>query len=332
MPSRDYYLKSSSEGDLAAYHRYMTQIAVLLGADQEIATSDLQEVVNFEIRLANASLPEADRHDTSAIYKQLTLPELQKQVPQINWSEYLQAILGKHVQLQENEPVVSYAMPYLIEMGKILAATDRRVVHNYVIWRLVMSIMTHLIDDYQRERVEFRKILLGIQSERHRWSQCVEWTNKKMGMAVGALFIRDNFNQESKETALEMIHTIREAFNELLADNHWMDDETRAVAKEKADAMNERIGYPEILTDPIELEKEYINLTIYDDHFMNNILNILKWDAQRNLQLLRKPVDKDKWATEPAVVNAFYNPNKNDIGRKNLKTYRVDKTYRLIFF
>lgn len=228
----------------------------------------------------------------------------------------MQAILGKHVELQENEPVVSYAMPYLIEMGKILAATDRRVVHNYVIWRLIMSIMTHLIDDYQRERVEFRKILLGIQSERHRWSQCVEWTNKKMGMAVGALFIRDNFNQESKETALEMIHTIREAFNELLADNHWMDDETRAVAKEKADAMNERIGYPEILTDPIELEKEYINLTIYDDHFMNNILNILKWDAQRNLQLLRKPVDKDKWATEPAVVNAFYNPNKNDIGMR----------------
>lgn len=50
----------------------------------------------------------------------------------------------------------------------------------------------------RKERVEFRKILLGIQSERHRWSQCVEWTNKKLGMAVGALFIRDNFNQESK--------------------------------------------------------------------------------------------------------------------------------------
>lgn len=63
-----------------------------------------------------------------------------------------------------------------------------------------------------------------------------------------------------KETALEMIHNIREAFNELLADIHWMDDETRAVAKEKADAMNERIGYPEILTDDEELEKEYANV------------------------------------------------------------------------
>lgn len=81
-------------------------------------------------------------------------------------------------------------------------------------------------------------------------------------MAVGALFIRDNFNHESKEVALKMIHTIREAFNELLADIHWMDDETRAVAKEKADAMNERIGYPEILTNRTELKKEYVNVSI----------------------------------------------------------------------
>lgn len=154
-------------------------------------------------------------------------------------------------------------MPYLVEMGKIYAKTDRRIVHNYIVWRLVMSVVTHLIGDYQRERVEFRKKLLGIQSERNRWSQCVEWTNKKMGMAVGALFIRDNFNQESKETALEMIHTIREAFNELLAENHWMDDDTRAVAKEKADAMNERIGYPEILTNPTDLEKEYTNVRFF---------------------------------------------------------------------
>lgn len=147
-------------------------------------------------------------------------------------------------------------------MGKILGETDSRVIHNYVMWRLVMSIMTHMIDDFQTKRVEFRKILLGIQSERSRWSQCVEWTNKKMGMAVGALFIRENFKRDSKETALEMIHTIRDAFNDLLEENHWMDDETRAVAKEKANAMNERIGYPEILTSATELEKEYVNVSM----------------------------------------------------------------------
>jgi len=45
---------------------------------------------------------------------------------------------------------------------------------------------------------------------------------------------------------------------------------------------------------------------------------VLKFDAYQNLERLRKPVDKDKWSTEPAVVNAFYNPNKNHIGKFNL--------------
>jgi predicted metalloendopeptidase len=83
-----------------------------------------------------ASMPEVDRHDTSAIYRKLTLAELQKDVPQLNWREYLQVTLGD-VELRDEEAMVSYAMPYLVQMGKIIAETDRRVLHNYMIWRLV---------------------------------------------------------------------------------------------------------------------------------------------------------------------------------------------------
>lgn len=62
-------------------------------------------------------------------------------------------------------------------------------------------------------------------------------------------------------TALEMIHTLRVAFSELLEENEWMDDETRAVARDKANAMNEKIGYPDMLTDPVELSEEYENVS-----------------------------------------------------------------------
>ncbi|XP_012224491.1 neprilysin-1 [Linepithema humile] len=311
LPSRDYYLKKNSEAELKAYHNYMTSVAVLLGANPHSAAEEFNRVIVLEKQLANASLPEADRHDTSAIYRKLTLRELQQEVPQLKWLIYLREFISAPI--DEEEPVVAYAMPYFMQMGGIISRTDRRTLHNYIVWRLVMSIMPHMIDEYQQKRIEFRKILLGILSERNRWSQCVEWTNKKLGMAVGALFIRDNFNHESKETALEMIRTIREAFNELLAENRWMDDETRMVAKKKADSMNERIGYPEFLKDPLELSMEYVMLNITENHFLGNILAVLKYDAYHNLQKLRKPVDKNKWSTEPAVVNAFYNPNKNDI-------------------
>ena len=61
-------------------------------------------------------------------------------------------------------------------------------------------------------------------------------------------------------TALEMIHDIREAFNELLEENDWMDTETRKVAEDKANSMTERIGYPEYITNDTRLEDEYRNV------------------------------------------------------------------------
>ncbi|KAF7992746.1 hypothetical protein HCN44_005090 [Aphidius gifuensis] len=296
LPSRDYYLEINSEIELRAYHRYMTQVSLLLGADYKLAVDEFKP----------------DRHDTSLIYKKLSIRQLQRQVPQFNWRIYIQEFLGE-LNVSDDEQVVVYSLPYFIQMGRIIEKTDQRTLHNYILWRFVMSLMPYMIDDYQLKRMEFRKVLLGILSEKNRWSQCVEWTNKKLGMAVGALFIRDNFNHESKETALEMIHTIREAFNELLVENDWMDDETRDVAKNKANSMNERIGYPDFLNNPDELNKEYSMLNMTENEFFKNVIFVLKYDAQYNIQKLREPVDKDKWSTEPAVVNAFYNPNKNDI-------------------
>ncbi|KAJ8946365.1 hypothetical protein NQ318_010130 [Aromia moschata] len=294
LPSRDYYLKASSEGDMIAYHKYMTNIAILLGANRTTAGEELQNVVEFEKKASKrpyhrmASLPEQDRHDTSEIYKKLTLKELKAFVPQINWLEYFRSFLD--VKITEEENVVAYGLSYFIEMGKIIAKTERREKE----WNL-------------------GKYYKGYSARGIVGHNALNGPIKRMGMAVGALFIRENFNHDSKETALEMIHTIREAFNELLAHNDWMDDETRAVAKEKADAMNERIGYPKLITDKEELTKEYASLNITKHEFMKNILNILKFEAEQNLRKLRQPVDKDKWSTEPAVVNAFYNPNKNDI-------------------
>ena len=100
-----------------------------------------------------------------------------------------------------------------------------------------------------------------------------------------------------------MIETLREAFIEILDELEWMDAETRSVARNKALAMNERIGYPELLTKSEELVEEYQLLKVTENDFLQNVLNLRRYEAQYNLAKLRQPVAKDKWSTEPAVVN-----------------------------
>ncbi|XP_063886684.1 neprilysin-1-like [Scylla paramamosain] len=312
ISSRDYFLRANSSlRALNAYLKFMEDVAVLQGADREAAQKELAEVLALEIRLANATMPEADRHDTGENYMKMSLAKLEQEVPEFKWTDYLSAFLDED--LSEDEPIVVYSMPYLKRLAKIMVSSDTRVLWNYVLWRLVLDMTQHLNRDYRARRHEFQKVLLGIQSDRNRWNLCIDWTNKRLGMAVGALFIKENFNPESKETALEMIHTLRSAFSDLLEENDWMDDETRTVAREKANAMNEKIGYPEMLTRPHELAKEYENLTIVENQHLQNIFNWLRYDATKNLGRLREDVNKSKWSTAPAVLNAFYNPNFNDI-------------------
>ncbi|RWS29487.1 neprilysin-2-like protein, partial [Leptotrombidium deliense] len=350
LPSREYYLKPNSKKDRDAYFKYMIEVAVILGADREYAEKEMADVLQFETMLANvskfyakkfvkplsnsvnlsqhelhfyndvfynlfalpqASMPEADRHDTGAIYNKMTIRELQAEVPEFNFLMYLNTYLPMEV--SESEFIVVYAVDYLKSIGKLLRHTERKIIHNYVIWRVVNFFIPYMSSHFSVARTNFRKVLLGVTAERTRWVQCVEVLNKRLGMAVGAMFIKKHFDPKSKETALEMIHNIRDAFNELLDENEWMDEDTKTVAKQKANSMNERIGYPEILTNDIDVSKEFHSLHVYEDQFLFSILNILKFESTKNLQKLREPVNKDRWNTDPAVVNAFYNPNKNDI-------------------
>ncbi|KAF2352626.1 Peptidase M13 N-terminal domain [Trinorchestia longiramus] len=314
LPDREMFLSSQALEPppyLQAYLKFMTDVAELLGADRESARAEFEKVIELEIKLANATVPESERHDTGSNYLQLTLGDLKSRVPGILWDDYLHAFLG--ADLSETEPIVVYTMPFLKRLGKIMTSTHKRVLWNYAMWRMVMKVTPHLTQEYQSRSHEFQTVLVGVQSRRKRWSLCIESTNKRLGMAVGALFIRDNFNQESKATALEMIHTLRDAFSELLEENEWMDDETRAVAREKANAMNEKIGYPDMLTDSQLLSQEYENLTILEDDYLGNIFRFMEFKANKNLGRLRQEVNKSKWSTAPAVLNAFYNPNFNDI-------------------
>ncbi|GIY32420.1 neprilysin-1 [Caerostris extrusa] len=76
LPSREYFLKESSDRERKAYLKLMVEVAILFGAEREMAEMDMTDVLDFEIRLANASTPEADRHDTGAIYNKMSLQEL----------------------------------------------------------------------------------------------------------------------------------------------------------------------------------------------------------------------------------------------------------------
>ena len=76
----------------------------------------------------------------------------------------------------------------------------RRVLANYLLWRLILGLAPELTEKFQADRNEYRRVMQGVSRDKVRWQKCVEYVNERIGMSVGRLFIEENFKKESKDS------------------------------------------------------------------------------------------------------------------------------------
>lgn len=314
MPSREYYMKGHEDVGVQVYEQFAINVAILFGANESNAEREIREMIDFEIELANLTTPQELRRDNELLYNKLTALELQERIPKFNWIRYLSEVFQQvNLTFNASEEIVVYAPEYLSNMVDLITNTSNRTLVNYLIWRIMMNRVTNLPDKYRELRKEYHKTIYGSETERSRWRDCVSYVNDNMGNAVGRLFISKHFDENAKKSALEMIGDIRVAVNELLDEVEWMDEETKIVAQEKANAMAVKIGYPGYILNNTALDEEYTNVNFHPDTYFENVLENIRGIAISNLQLFHQPVDKSMWSTTPAVVNAFYSSAKNQI-------------------
>lgn len=314
MNHRDYFMKGLNDARIQAYEEFAVSLAIVFGANTSTAKKDMREMIEFEIKLANFTVPQDERRDSEALYNKMTIRELQQTTPKFNWLRYLETIFSKvDIQINETEEIIIYAPEFMKHMTDLVANTSNRTLANYLIWRIMANRVTNLPDKYRELRKEYYKVLYGSKAELSRWRDCVTYVNDNMGNAIGRMFISKHFDEDAKKNALDMIEDIREAVNELLDEVDWMDEPTKRLAKDKADAMAVKIGYPSYILNDTALNEEYKYVNFQPDIYFENVLNNIRGIAIASLQLYGKPVDKSLWSTTPAIVNAFYSSTRNQI-------------------
>nr|XP_036855854.1 endothelin-converting enzyme 1 [Manis javanica] len=315
LPSRDYYLnKTENEKVLTGYLNYMVQLGKLLGGgDEDSIRPQMQQILDFETALANITIPQEKRRDEELIYHKVTAAELQALAPAINWLPFLNTIFYP-VEINESEPVVVYDKEYLSQVSTLINSTDRCLLNNYMIWNLVRKTSSFLDQRFQDADEKFMEVMYGTKKTcLPRWKFCVSDTENNLGFALGPMFVKATFAEDSKNIASEIILEIKKAFEESLSTLKWMDEDTRKSAKEKADAIYNMIGYPNFIMDPKELDKVFNDYTAVPDLYFENAMRFFNFSWRVTADQLRKAPNRDQWSMTPPMVNAYYSPTKNEI-------------------
>ncbi|XP_062561587.1 neprilysin-2 isoform X3 [Armigeres subalbatus] len=315
--SREYLVKGMENPIVSAYYSYMVDMAVLFGAEEERAKRELMDSLNFEIALANISLPNEKRRNATALYNPMTVKDFQHKYPYTDWVEYFNVILkDTDIVIDENEVIIVSVPSFMEQLGPLLQNTPKRTMANYVMWRVSGFSSFFLTEKLRKRQLQYSTALSGKQEQEPRWKECVDITSGSLPISVGALYIRKYFKEDSKRAALDMVDGIKSVFVDILKKVDWMDEITRKSALDKVDSMVTHIGYPDELMDDNKIADYYKDLKFKpEDNYLNTILYMNQFGTTKAFKKLRQAVNKTDWITHsrPAVVNAFYSSIENSI-------------------
>jgi putative endopeptidase len=304
LPDRDSYLKSDerSKEIRAKYLAHIANTFKLLGEPADQAQRDAAKVMEIETALAKGSLSRVDKRNPYKLFHKTSLKGLQAMTPGFDWKTYLAGIgEPKLANFNVTEPA------FFKEMSRQLRANDLASIQTYLRWHVAHNLAPALSSNFDNEHFDFfSKTLRGIEQQPPRWKRCVRLVDTQLGEALGQEFVSRAFSPDLKAKSLHMTRQVEDAMKTDIDSLDWMSPATKKRAQEKLAAIVNKIGYPDKWRD-------YSSYAVTPEDFAGNIVRGNVFEVKRHLAKIGKPLDRTEWGMTPPTVNAYFNPQMNDI-------------------
>ena len=303
LPSRDFYLDESNPRFAEIRARYQDHVGTmfrLAGLSEPEARA--KRVFELEKKLALAQWSTLELRQVEKGYNPMTAAELAAAAPGFDWGAFLRgAGIAGQGRLNVGQPSA------LTGTAALVASEPLEAWQDYLRLRTIQRYTSVLPKAFVEANFDFYgETLLGTQQIQDRWKRAVISANGAIGEGVGQLYVARYFPPEAKAKADRLVRNLIAAMDKRLANLTWMAPETKIKARAKLAAFNPMIGYPDKWTD-------YTPLQIVRGDAFGNLRRSLRFDYQTQLSKLGGPVDRNEWFMNPQTVNAYANPELNQI-------------------
>ncbi len=302
MPERDYYLLDAPEQKRvrAAYIEYIGRLLKLAAFDPSRITGAQKTVMKIETALAEASMRQEDTRDSEKVYHKLSVAQLQKLSPQVDWAAYFARTHARGIKtLIVGQPNFFKTVSTMLET---IPLEDWK---TYLEWHVISGTSSLLSSRFIKENFKYTSVLTGQKKMRAPWRRALGSTSA-VGEALGALYVKRHFPAASKRTMDALVSDLFDVYESHIKNLDWMSLPTKRKAVIKLRAMARKIGYP-------SKWERYKGLAIDSGDYFGNMLRAAQWHHRKQMSKLRKPIDRAEWFMYPQTVNAYHHSNLNEI-------------------
>ena len=304
--SRDYYVDAKVKDKLEKYEVFVAKMLQEFGDDAATAKKNATTIVALETSLATPMMSKEERRDIRKIYNPMTVVELQKLAPSIDWQAHLDGIGVKDL-----ETIIVTDPGYFKALSGVFAKTSVADLKLLLRWNTINGALGSLSTDLETANWEFySKEMRGAKKQRARDERALGNLNNAVGEALGKLYVAKMFPPEAKVKAKEMIDNVMLGFEARIAQLPWMSEVTKEKALEKLHKLTVKIAYPDVWKDYTELQVKGLK---EGGSYFENAINVTKWNYNKEMAKLGSKVDRTEWGMSPQTVNAYFNPVNNEI-------------------
>ncbi|KAG8033901.1 hypothetical protein G9C98_008382 [Cotesia typhae] len=165
-------------------------------------------------------------YNSKYIYtEKLTLEDLIKKWPTINWNELISNIILRNLKTQVKiTEIYLWSSQAVSDFVDLVLKTPNHVKANYAVWKIIQKTIPHLTEKY---RVLHREYCLVQKCENStRAHSCVGVVKRHLAPAVNLLYAKSHYNSDSEALVADIIRNMKEELVKMINDS-WMSQEDK---------------------------------------------------------------------------------------------------------
>ncbi|MGT2832253.1 M13 family metallopeptidase [Streptococcus halotolerans] len=306
LPDTTYYTEGNEKGKelLALWRQSQEALLPKFGFSADAIKDMLDKMLDLDAKLAKYVLSSEESAEYVKLYHPYDWEEFTKLAPELPLDKIFTEILGQvpdKVIVPEERFWTEFAATYYSEENWEWLKAE-------LVYSAANAFNSYLTDEIRVLSGVYSRALSGTPQAMDKKKAAYYLAQGSFNQALGLWYAGEKFSPEAKADVEAKVATMIDVYKDRLSNNTWLQKETIDKAITKLNVITPHIGYPEKLPETYAKKVIDENLSLVE-----NAENLAKISIAHSWSKWNKPVDRDEWHMPAHMVNAYYDPQQNQI-------------------
>ena len=304
LPDTPYYDNDAGKQLLKVYEDMALKALAFTDLPEDKQKEYIADTLAYDKLISKKVKSQLEWADYVKNYNPMPLEEVASCVTPFDIKGFLKEMYGDRAP----ETLIVYDPKAVKEMSSYFNEENFELYKHWLYVSTLLSNANLLSADLYEISTIYRRTLLGIAENPTLEKQAYQVASYCFSEPVGIYYGRTYFGEEAKKDIISLVEKVIATYIKRMKENTFLSKDTCEKAILKLSTMAVKMGYPD------DVREFFKKLKVDEDaSYFDNARNLSLEKIKEEFSKFLKPVDRNEWYMPGHMVNACYDPSRNDI-------------------